>query len=410
MLQSSFPTVALLGFTGSEQTTGALYTAHVTGRKTIPSIYNSPGSYASAAAFNALSKTPIWDGLHAQPGVSVDPAALAPSEDTAPGPKYTAVASGTLISSTGPISKLIVEHSRRLPITTISGRRTTPLSVTIVELPDAPASEDHPIAKVSAPVIIPVFASAAAAAASGIQGDWIAMSMIVLGMVCGGVSSFALQSGDLTFTRPVSTPGVPAGDGYLEVGNEIIVLKGTEAAVTSVTRGRFSLRYKSEGRYNMISACGSLLTAQCIIQLLVVPFGTIFGQFCFFLSLTIAWIYNSYVSRQEKSAWKRLVLEDLLKAPVMERYSLGTRTSAAVFIMQELQPANVEDQLALLLPNSTPVWKAWRQVVARELQSGNPNFKAIPTPAAFNADEDRLLRTLFADAQAAVDAFTQSKI
>ena len=94
----------------------------------------------------------------------------------------------------------------------------------------------------------------------------------------------------------------------------------------------------------------------------------------------------------------------------MERYSLGTRTSAAVFIMQELQPANVEEQLALLLPNSTPVWKTWRQVVARELQSGNPNFKAIPTPAAFNADEDRLLRTLLADAQAAVDAFTQSKI
>ena len=94
----------------------------------------------------------------------------------------------------------------------------------------------------------------------------------------------------------------------------------------------------------------------------------------------------------------------------MERYSLGTRTAAAVFVMQELRPANIEEQLAHLLPNNTPVWKHWRSVVARELQSGKANFRAIAVPPTFNMEEQRLLGTLLADAQSAVDAFAQSKM
>ncbi len=400
--QSGFSSAALLGFVGGEKNLAALEATHVNGRRRVPSAFNSPGSYLAATGFTGLAKSRVWDGSHA--GVSVDPNALTSTSIASSGPKFTAAFSGSALPATGPIAKALSDYSRKLPITVVEGRVTTSSSVTIVELPEAPESEAHPVARISAPVILPVLASGAAAAACGAIGDWTTLAMIVLGMASNGFASYALQTGDLTFTRPVTTPGAPAGDGYLESGSEIIVLKGSEAAVSSVTRGRFTLRYRSDSALRTFSVCSSLLTLQCIVQLLIIPQGTYLGQLLFLATMIISWLYNSYVARQEAAAWQKLVLEDLLKAPTMKRYSLGTRTQAAVFLMQVLKPANVEEQLSLLIPNNTPVWKIWRQTVARGLQNSKPDFEGVEYDAAgsFTMDEKKLLATLFGDAQSAV--------
>ncbi|RPD79748.1 hypothetical protein L226DRAFT_529951 [Lentinus tigrinus ALCF2SS1-7] len=406
-MSQTFSTAGLLGFAGGDEYLGATQNTHVLGRKLLPSAYNSPGSYAAGKKYNALAKSRVFDGLH--PGVSADPAALSPSTDFASGPKYTAAFSGTIISETGPVAKALMDRSKTLPVNVIGGRVTTPSSVTVVELPDAPDSEVHPVAKVHAPVIFPIAASAAAAAACGTIGDWTIATMIVAGMICNGVASSSLKQGDLTFSRPVTTPGAPAGDGYLESGTEFIVLKGPEGAVSSVTRGRFTLRFRDEGSHGRLRLSSTVLTVQCFLQLIFVPQGTILGQFIFLLSMAISWLYNAYVSRQEQAAWERLVLEDLLKAPSMKRHSLGTRTTTAVFLMQVLRPANIEEQLAILLPNNTPVWRFWRQTVAKRLQAEKPNFigAQLENAPAFSADEAKLLTTLFGDAQAAVDGFAK---
>ncbi len=404
-MSETFYTSALLGFVGSEEQLGAVQTSHVLARNALPSAFNAPGSYAAGKALVALGKSRVFDALH--PGVSADPAALSSSSDFANGPKYTASFSGTVLSATGPVARTLLEHSRTLPIDVIGGRVTSPSSVTVVELVDAPESEVHPTAKVHAPVMIPVAASAAAAAMCGVLGDWKIFAMIVLGMACNGVSSSALKQGDLTFTRPATTAGAPVGDGYLDAGTELVVLKGSESAVASVTRGRFTLRYRNEGSYRWITTCGTLLTAQCFIQLLIVPQGTFFGQVLFLFSMILSWLYNAHVSRQEKAAWDRLVLEDLLKAPSTKRYSLGTRTATAVFLMQLLRPDNVEEQLALLLPNNTPVWRFWRQTVARRLREEKPSFAGVPIDSTFSADETKLLTILLGDAQTAVDGFSK---
>ncbi|TFK93185.1 hypothetical protein K466DRAFT_581268 [Polyporus arcularius HHB13444] len=404
-MSETFSTAGLLGFAGSEEHLGATQVAHILGRKLLPSAYNSPGSYAAGKGYSALAKSRVFDGLH--PGVSSDPSTLSqgPNTDSASGPKYTAAFSGTIIPHTGPIAKALMDRSKTLAVNVVEGRVTTPSSVTVVELPDAPDSEVHPVAKVHAPVILPIAASAAAAAACGVIGDWKTSMMIVAGMVCNGVASSSLKQGDLTFTRPVTTPGAPAGDGYLENGTEFIVLKGTESAVASVTRGRFSLRFRDEGSHQRLRTSSTLLTVQCFVQLLLVPQGTILGQFIFLLSMAISWLYNAYVSRQEQIAWERLALEDLLKAPSMKRHSLGTRTTTAVFLMQVLQPANIEEQLALLLPNNTPVWRFWRQTVAKRLREEKPDFDHVQLDDGhtFSSDEIKLLGTLLGDAQAAVD-------
>nr|VWO99082.1 Alcohol oxidase [Ganoderma boninense] len=402
--QSGLSSAVLLGFVGGEKALAALEATYINGRRPIPSAFNSPGSYIAATGFSWLVKSRIWDGPHA--GVSLDPNALKSETTSSKGPKFTAAFSGSTIPTTGPIAKAVVDYSRKVPITVVDGRVTTSSSVTIVELPEAPESEVHPVTRISAPVIVPVLASGAAAAACGVVGDWTTLAMIVLGMACNAFSSLALQAGDLTFTRPVTTPGAPAGDGYLESGNEIIVLKGSEAAVSSVTRGRFTLRFRSESALRTFSTCSSLLTLQCIIQLLIIPQGTYVGQLFFLATMIVSWLYNSYVARQESAAWQKLVLVDLLKAPNMQRYSLGTRSQAAVFLMQVLKPANVEEQLSLLIPNNTPVWKTWRQAVARSLQNSKFDFEGAGYDAAgsFNGDEKELLATLLSDAQSVMVA------
>ena len=405
-IHSSFSTAALLGFVGGEQNLDAVQVAHVYGRRSIPSAFNAPGSYLTGQGFAKLAASRLWDGPHA--GVSVGPTALSPNAASMNGPKFTAAFSGSALPSTGPIAKLLTQYSRKLAVTVLQGRVTTPSAVTVVELPDAPECEVHPTTRISAPVILPIIASSAAATACGVIGDWTTLAMVILGMASNGIASYALQAGDLTFTRPVTTPGAPAGDGYLESDNEIIVLKGSEAAVSSITRGRFTLRYKDESALRSFSTCNFLLTFQCIAQLLIVPQGSILGQLFFLLTMVVSWLYNAYVARQEKAAWEKLVLEDLLKAPTMRRYSLGTRTQAAVFLMQVLKPSNVEEQLSLLIPNNTPVWKTWRQTVARRLQDSKPIFEGTEIErSSFTLNETKLLATLFNDAQAAVDAFTR---
>ena len=403
--QSGFSSSALLGFVGGEKNLAALEATYVNGRRHVPSAFNSPGSYLAATGFSRLAKSRVWDGSHA--GVSVDPNALTSTSTSSSGPKFIAAFSGSALPATGPIAKMLADYSRKLPVTVVEGRVTTSSSVTIVELPDAPDSEVHPLTRISAPVTLPFLASGAAAAACGVVGDWTTLAMIVLGVASNGFSSIALQSGDLTFTRPITTPGAPAGDGYLESGSEIIVLKGSEAAVSSVTRGRFTLRYRGESALRAFSICSSLLTLQCIIQLLIIPQGTYLGQLFFLVTMIISWLYNSYVVRQEAAVWEKLVLEDLLKAPTMKRYSLGTRTQAAVFLMQVLKPADVEEQLSLLIPNNTPVWKTWRQTVARGLQDSRPRFEGAEyydAAESFNDDEKKLLAILLSDAQSAVEA------
>ncbi|KAI0807062.1 hypothetical protein C8Q74DRAFT_1225588 [Fomes fomentarius] len=390
-------TSSLLGFAGGDETLHAHKVAMVEGRGRLPALYNSPGSYGAGKGYLSLSQAQVWDGLY--PGVTAEPTALTSTTETTHGPKYTATFSGTVMNTTGPIAKLLMEHARSLQTHVVEGRVTTPFSVTI----------EHPVARARAPVIIPVAVSAASAAACGVIGDWPAFALIVLGMLANGAASSFLQGGDLTFTRPASTPGVPAGDGYLESGTEMVVLKGSESAVASVTRGRFTLRFKDESALKRVGWGGKVLTFQCFAQLIFVPFGSFFGQLFFLFSMAVSWIYNAYVASQEKEASKRLVLEDLLKAPNMKRYSLGTRTTAVVFLMQVLKPNNVEEQLAALLPNNTPVWKTWRQTVARRLQEEKPTFADahLHSASTFTTEETKLLGTLFGDAQAAVDAYAK---
>lgn len=402
-------TAAFSGFVGGDDAASAHMTSYVYGRRSVPSLYNSPGVYEVGKRLRNVVQSRSWDGLHG--GISASPNALAQTTLTQGGPKFVASFSGTTMPTTGEIAQILVDHCKTQHIDGVAeGRVTTPFAVTIADLHHAPATEAHPTLKAAAP-FLPILASIGASAGCAFVGDWPTLSMIVLGMVCNAATSSVLRAGDLTFTRPASTPGAPSGDGFLEAGNEIVVLKGSEGAISSVTRGHFSLRFKNDKALNRLGVAATMATLQCLAQLVVVPQGTFIGQLCFLFTVAIAFLYHSHMAAAEKKAKAKVVLEDLLETPSTRRFSLGTRAAMAVFLMQVLKPANIEEQLAALIPNNTRVWSAWRQTVARRLQEEKPSFDAgLPQEAtSFNAEESTLMRTLLGDAQAAVNVYAAAR-
>ncbi|KAG1788881.1 uncharacterized protein HD556DRAFT_1496114 [Suillus plorans] len=150
-----------------------------------------------------------------------------------------------------------------------------------------------------------------------------------------------LESGKFTFSHPIPAPGTPRGDGLLLADNNIIVLLGQEGAVNSIARGKFSLNFDSETEYRNIGICSSILTMQCIAQLLLIPQATLFGQIMLLASLAVSWAYTPWLSSFDKSEIQRRLLVDVvLKRPLMTKYMLGTRTTMAVFVLLALNPLN----------------------------------------------------------------------
>ncbi|KAI0633967.1 hypothetical protein C8Q77DRAFT_714203 [Trametes polyzona] len=404
-LNTPFLTAAFSGFVGGDAAASAHAVSYLYGRRNVPSLYNSPGSYGVAKRLAAVVRSQFWDGLHG--GASADPNALTQNTPSPGGPKFVASFSGTTIAQTSELAQVLVDHCKKQPVDSISqGRITTPYAVTVTDIHRPCASEVHPTLKVAAP-FLPILASIGASAGCAVIGDWAILLMIVLGMICNAGTSTVLRSGDLTFTRPNSTPGAPAGDGFLEAGNEFVVLRGSDDAVSTVTRGYFSLRFKDENALGCLATAATLCTIQCLAQLLIVPQGTVLGQVLFLFSIAVAWLYHSHLASVEKEAKAKVVVEDLLDSPSMRRYNLGTRTTMAVFLMQVLKPTNIEEQLAALIPNNTRVWQAWKKTVARRLRDEKPFFGgALPAEASdFNAEESVLMRTLLNDAQAAVNVY-----
>ena len=411
------------GFFGGDVAVSAMATVHVyRGRKWL-GWYNSPGSYEIAKRYGQLGRTRFWDGLY--PGVNVDPAVLF-ELDGQSGPKYRAVLSGTVISKTGHLAYLFLQECKA--ITSFhelkNTRVTTPVYVTVADLRHEPRCEEHPRLlreSISPLAVVPISASLLTAAACAFYRDWFSFSMIILGMFCSGVSCYVIGTGTFIFTHPAPAPGAPHGDGVLEDGSEIVVLKGPEGAVNPITRGRFSLKYSSEPDYHIIGISSIFLTVQFLAQLLIVPQGEIFGQIMFLCSLAVSWCYNSYLSSLDKeSIQRRILVQEILKEPRMRKYKLGTRTMMVVFVLLVLTPADQESLSKImddLLPNETHVWRVWKNALLTKVQAIRHDALKVesdtfgfdmPAADSLSSSDRTLLGTLFKDAESAYKIYQRS--
>ncbi|KAL0958488.1 hypothetical protein HGRIS_000628 [Hohenbuehelia grisea] len=430
----------IAGFFGGEEAISAMASVHIYRGRRWLGWYNSPGSYTIGKKYGQLAKSRLWDGLY--PGVNVDPAVML-ELDGQTGPKYEGLASGTIIKRTSHLGYLFARYCRQQrPSTVVKGRTTTPSGVTIVHLTKAPERELRPsLPSTFTPLIalVAIGANLATCVIAGVYAQWYAFSMILLGMLCNGFSCFVIGSGKLIFKHPIPPPAAPKGDGFLMDDDQVIVVKGPEGAVNSITRGQFLLHYRSESEYHDIGISSAALTIQFLLQLFLIPQSGLFGQILFLVSLAVSYAYNAFLSSIDKEKSQQHILLRIMEPDgklAMQKFVLPNRTSMTVFVMLTALPMEMlthpdESQrdrpravLDSFIPNSTPVWDVWKHVVLEDVQrvfqKGGLRVGELPVDfseqmfmasegdqAALDGDERRLLSVLLRDARDGFNGFLE---
>jgi hypothetical protein len=408
------------GFFGGEEAISAMATVHLfKGRKWL-GWYNSPGSYTIAKQFGRLATLRFWDGLF--PGPNETPAISFGLEGRT-GPKYVASLSGTEMQ-TGHLGYLTMQRAQEQKgLIRVEGRETAPSNVAFLELKDVKYDEKVPPKNLGNALVafIPILTSFAACIMCAVVGDWFSFSMILLGIVSSGVACLVIGSGELSLdTVKKPAPGAPPGDGMLIGDDTVIVVKGAEKDVNAITKGKFRLTIGGEPTYHRVGLCSLLLLVQFLLQLLLIPQGSLFGQIMFLGTLGISWAYNSYLSSLEKEKIQGKVLFKKLGKPTMRQFRLGTRTTMAVFAcllicdgMESpyggINPGKI---LRDFIPNDTEVWQRWRHKVTLQMKEGKFSSESL-THLELDQDDRshlresdvNLLATLLKDAKSAFEGY-----
>jgi hypothetical protein len=413
------------GFFGGEEAITAMATVHLYRGRRWLGWYNSPGSYTIAKDFGRISKSRLWGGLF--PGSNHDPA-VAFKLDVNTGPKYVASRSGTVMQQTGHFANLLTRGADDLTPVSLPATRTTANSrISIIAVPEI-AYENLLVQTMSIHHAIvasfPILVSFSACIFSALLADWYCFTMIFLGIISSGVTCFVIGSGVLgieTVKNPAE--GSPPGDGILLTQNGVIILKGKEKDVNAITKGKFSLKLKGAPEYTAIGLCSLLLEVQFLLQLLLIPQGSLFGQTMFLTSVVASWAYNSFLASLDKEKLQRKLFFDTigLHKKAMLSFEAGTRTSMAAFacfILCEDLPRpleGIEPMKFLLefLPNQTPVWQKWRAQVVAQVEKEEDEMSILQPEhvdiSGLNSSEQALLGTLLQDANDAYQGYIKTR-
>ncbi|KAI6121274.1 hypothetical protein F5141DRAFT_508892 [Pisolithus sp. B1] len=401
----SLDTGGMTSFFGGDVAVNAMITIHLVPARRWLGWYNCPGTYEVARRYGRVSDSRFLQGLF--PGVPTDLATLLGLEGLK-GTKYIGAHNGAVLEETGPFSALLMKHSvHHLETVKIPGRETQALAVTITELQHPPSNQAVLYTPVHPPIfaIIPILASVGTAVACGVFQDWFSFSMIVLGIFVNGISCIVIGAGEFVFQYPVSHTDVPE-DGILvsDKDREIIVLKGGGDSVRCITQGSATLHFKWR---RWIKWCAILLVLQLIMQILLIPQGTLFGQIMFIGSLASSWAYNLWLSSKNKeSVQGDVFVRGVLRSPRFWRYRLGTRTTAVVFMLLALKPKDPGKVLNMLLPNDTLEWLKFKDDILLRIRTNQElRFKPYFWNASPPEHDKKLMELLFRDAEAAYNGY-----
>lgn len=420
-------TSGVMGFFGGEEALSAMSTVHLYRGRRWLGWYNSPGSYTVAKKFGQLAKSRFWDGIF--PGPNPTPEEMF-GLDGKEGPRFIGVFSGTHMTTTGHLAYLTAQKVKETKDTEekihLQGRITAPSSVSLVDINNVRLQRGNLLAMkvyhVLCAVAIPITSSLATCLACAFVRDWLAFGLIILGMVSNGLSCFVIGSGKLHFQLVEPSPYAPRGDGFLMLRNDIVILKGAEKEVASIIKAKLVLDMGNGEEFNTVGICSLLLLSQFLIQLLLVPQATLFGQIMFLSSLAVSWGYNSFLSSLEKEKIQTDLLWKSLDEPPITKFALpnrGSQAACACFVlhagvdMSKKSSTNFKPKkiLEYMIPNDTRVWEAWREHVAKQVLSKKTikDFEPYEELIADLEDEEQqLLKQLLADAKYGYGCYQKS--
>ncbi|KAF9071577.1 hypothetical protein BDP27DRAFT_511852 [Rhodocollybia butyracea] len=286
--------------------------------------------------------------------------------------------------------------------------------------------------------LLTIFTNIAVCIVSAVYRQWYSFAMILLGITANGISCLVIGSAILELRHSQPSAGSPRGDGVIINDRDMIVLVGDEGAVNFVTGGSFLLDFSSKSisggkdgsrkgqdlvksaaqghnvfpndnmipdsgstatrkslsdvalpsrveslpspspskpsNLNKIGACALLLTVQFVLQLLLIPQSSLFGQILFLFSLAVSWAYNSYLASLDRESLQINIISECLNLrPVahkpVPKYDLATWTGAAVFVAYVLRPSNCRELLDQIIPNNTTTWSKFKEEIVHDVKS-----------------------------------------
>jgi hypothetical protein len=408
------------GFFGGKEAISAMATVHLYEGRRWLGWFNSPGSYTIAKRFGRMANSRFWDGLFPGPN---DSPAVTFGLDGKKGPEYIAALSGTTMH-TRHLAYLTMERSKEGKINVIKGRVTNAVDVTYLAMKHVDYNATVKRLPLNSALLglLPITVSVVTCVMCALVYDWFGFSMILIGIISSGWASLVIGKGRLVI-KSVENPasGVPPGHGILIGEDAVVVIKGKERDVNAITKGRFDLETDSKQgdeekgavhSYHAIGVCSLLLVVQFLLQLLLIPQGSLFGQIMFLVSLGVSWGYNAYLSSLEKERIQTNILFQTLGNPEIRRFRTGTRTTMAVFVclllFHGVQRSSPEEDCARrsrilhsCLPNDTPVWMRWKKKVIQQLLDIDKSLPYLPEneeDRALPEEDGKLLKQLLEDA------------
>jgi len=250
--------------------------------------------------------------------------------------------------------------------------------------------------------------------------------------ISNGCATLIIGKGRLVIKSGKSTShfGAFPGHGVLMGVDEVVVIKGDERNVNIITDGCFHLeRGPKQGDEKKgtvsIGACSFLFLIQFLVQLLLVPQGSLFGQIMFLVSLGASWGYNSYLSSLAREKIQTHMLFQALGHPEMLRFRAGTRTTMAVFVClllfhggKSLSPGRDVFRAILhsYLSNDTAVWRRWKEKVVQQLLNIDDESESLPyleeetwEDGLFCESDRMLLKILLRDAGVAFEEYFRAR-
>ncbi|KAI0325961.1 hypothetical protein GY45DRAFT_1329554 [Cubamyces sp. BRFM 1775] len=414
------------GFFGGDGAAESVATVHLVKWRRWLGWYNAPGLFEIVRQYGGLiaskgasSLFPVIRSIKSR-----DPATIF-GLDGQHGPRFIASYAGSEFLGCGHLAHLLarrVRHSHlvsRLIVIPNVRRKIPQYNVTTMDLSlELPEPETRPPMLKNKQVffaILPIIGSLVATIYCAYIADWYCCASIALGAVANGLACLQLGSGRLTFRHPAPRDGAPPGDGIfiLEGRAGVIVVRGSEGAVSSLTLGQYYLDFPEDPRvrYLLTGICMAILVVNCMVQLLFIPQGTLAGQSVFVASLALSWLYNHVLALDKEDMQTDILLGEVLhlQEQDVKKFAFGTRTAMVVFTVLSLWPPSPDKLLDALLPNNTPVWQRWREVLVKQLRAAP--FKGLRFDKEhweipeFDSSSQKLLHDLFVDAEEAYGAW-----
>ncbi|KAF9485600.1 hypothetical protein BDN70DRAFT_532785 [Pholiota conissans] len=426
----------IAGFFGGEESIAAMASVNLIRTRWLLGWYNSPGSYFVSKKYGIIANNRFWDGLF--PGKDSIPAATL-GLDGKHGPKFLGAISGTCIEMTGHLSHLLFSHCTDvdpLPAThpTVHEKKSTDgshssedsdkleseylYSLTIVPRLKASTVSDS---KTSTParersmeeyktpmsiqgflaaLLTMGFSIAAAILVAVVWHDYFCCIAISIGILSNGLATLVYGSGSLYMRIPSTIPNAVPGDGILIRDNDMVILRGPESKIASITRGKYKLAYPDAPDYHRIGYVSVALFFQAFSQLILLPVATLKGQIFFLATFALSWIYNASLASVDREKLQFEALRKMLGLADARTYHRKTFMRWANIVAASafcLRPIRTDAWLRQLIPNSTPVWDKWReciiQSIEHEIKGRTPSFD-LPTQGLDEWDNDDKIRLM----------------